>query len=230
MTDLGSGAIGSRRGTIEIRRPMDVVLLWPRRRRQAAISLSPCPRDRGQIGGQVDEAESDYKRLYRAERAFRRTGFAKICPAVVPEVGAPSPDDALASLVSCRVDSEVGTLRKLTVNRPGLEDTRLTPSNTEEAVDERDLGQAPPRRSTTCSVRSCATAASRSTRSRSCSRRHSPSQEARAWILDRVLDERQRGRISRTAAAQVGRERPADGRRRVPDRRRHEGGPRRGEG
>lgn len=32
------------------------------------------------------------------------------------------------------VDSEVGTLRKVLVHRPGLEHTRLTPSNAEELL------------------------------------------------------------------------------------------------
>src|SRR4051794_32801724 len=37
--------------------------------------------------------------------------------------------DQLATAVACRVDSEVGALRKVMVHRPGLEHTRLTPSN-----------------------------------------------------------------------------------------------------
>jgi len=42
--------------------------------------------------------------------------------------------DQLATTTSCRVDSEVGTLRKVIVHRPGLEHTRLTPSNAEELL------------------------------------------------------------------------------------------------
>jgi arginine deiminase len=40
----------------------------------------------------------------------------------------------VASAVSCRVDSEVGRLRKVIVHRPGLEHTRLTPTNAEELL------------------------------------------------------------------------------------------------
>ena len=40
----------------------------------------------------------------------------------------------LESTVALRVDSEVGTLRKVLVHRPGREHTRLTPSNAEELL------------------------------------------------------------------------------------------------
>jgi hypothetical protein len=42
--------------------------------------------------------------------------------------------DQLATAVSFRVDSEVGRLRKVIVHRPGLEHTRLTPTNAEELL------------------------------------------------------------------------------------------------
>ena len=42
--------------------------------------------------------------------------------------------EQLERAVSFGVDSEVGTLRKVIVHRPGLEHTRLTPSNAEELL------------------------------------------------------------------------------------------------
>src|SRR5438309_3817503 len=42
--------------------------------------------------------------------------------------------EQLATAVSCRVDSEVGILRKVIVHRPGLEHTRLTPTNAQELL------------------------------------------------------------------------------------------------
>ena len=42
--------------------------------------------------------------------------------------------EQLEQAVSVRVDSEVGTLRKVIVHRPGLEHTRLTPSNAQELL------------------------------------------------------------------------------------------------
>ena len=51
------------------------------------------------------------------------------------------------------VYSEVGRLRKVMVHRPGLEHTRLTPSNAEELLFDDVLWVAGPRPSTTCSAR-----------------------------------------------------------------------------
>jgi arginine deiminase len=42
--------------------------------------------------------------------------------------------EQLEQAVALRVDSEVGTLRKVMVHRPGLEHTRLTPANAEELL------------------------------------------------------------------------------------------------
>ena len=42
--------------------------------------------------------------------------------------------EQLERAVSLSVDSEVGTLRKVIVHRPGLEHTRLTPTNAEELL------------------------------------------------------------------------------------------------
>ena len=51
------------------------------------------------------------------------------------------------------VHSEVGRLRKVMVHRPGLEHTRLTPSNAEDLLFDDVLWVAGPRPSTTCSAR-----------------------------------------------------------------------------
>lgn len=48
--------------------------------------------------------------------------------------GAPSPTTTKDHLMPFRVDSEVGTLRKVIVHRPGLEQRRLTPDNAEELL------------------------------------------------------------------------------------------------
>ena len=42
--------------------------------------------------------------------------------------------EQLEQALSLSVDSEVGTLRKVIVHRPGLEHTRLTPSNAAELL------------------------------------------------------------------------------------------------
>ena len=52
------------------------------------------------------------------------------------------------------VQSEVGRLRQVMVHRPGLEHTRLTPSNAEELLFDDVIWVSPaPRRSTTNSAR-----------------------------------------------------------------------------
>jgi arginine deiminase len=99
----------------------------------------------------------------------------------------------VASAVSFRVDSEIGRLRKVIVHRPGLEHTRLTPSNAEEllfddviwvkrAKEEHDAFASVMRdhgvevydaKALLADVLSV--------------------KEARGWVLDQVLDERHVG-------------------------------------
>jgi arginine deiminase len=101
--------------------------------------------------------------------------------------------DQLATAVSCRVDSEVGTLRKVLVHRPGLEHTRLTPSNAEELLfdDVIWVKRAKEEHDAFCSVM----------RDRGVEV-HDVKElladvlgvaQQRDWILDRILDERHVG-------------------------------------
>ncbi|HEX5821457.1 MAG TPA: arginine deiminase [Solirubrobacterales bacterium] len=99
----------------------------------------------------------------------------------------------LESTVSLRVDSEVGTLRKVLVHRPGLEHTRLTPSNAEELLfdDVIWVKRAQEEHDAFCSVM----------RDRGVEVYDAESllvevleiSEAREWVLDHVLDERHVG-------------------------------------
>jgi arginine deiminase len=99
----------------------------------------------------------------------------------------------LESAVSLRVDSEVGTLRKVLVHRPGREHTRLTPSNAEELLfdDVIWVKRAEEEHDAFCSVM----------RDRGVEVYDAESllvevleiHEAREWILDHVLDERHVG-------------------------------------
>jgi arginine deiminase len=97
--------------------------------------------------------------------------------------------EQLATAVSCRVDSEVGILRKVIVHRPGLEHTRLTPSNAEELLfdDVIWVKRAKEEHDAFCSVM----------RDRGVEVYEVKElladvlgmADARDWILDRVLDE-----------------------------------------
>src|SRR4051794_9689485 len=101
--------------------------------------------------------------------------------------------EQLATAVSCRVDSEVGRLRKVIVHRPGLEHTRLTPSNAEELLfdDVIWVKRAKEEHDAFCSVM----------RDRGVEVYEVKElladvlgmADARDWILDRVLDERHVG-------------------------------------
>jgi arginine deiminase len=101
--------------------------------------------------------------------------------------------DQFATAVNCRVDSEVGTLRKVIVHRPGLEHTRLTPANAAELLfdDVIWVKRAKEEHDAFCSVM----------RDRGVEVYEVQELlaetlailEARDWILDRVLDERQVG-------------------------------------
>jgi arginine deiminase len=106
------------------------------------------------------------------------------------ETAVRSPEAAPASF---RVDSEVGTLRKVLVHRPGLEHTRLTPTNAEELLfdDVIWVKRAKEEHDAFCSVM----------RDRGIEVYDAETllgevlsvPAARDWILDRVLDERHVG-------------------------------------
>jgi arginine deiminase len=99
----------------------------------------------------------------------------------------------LEQAVSLGVESEVGTLRKVIVHRPGLEHTRLTPTNAEELLfdDVIWVKRAKEEHDAFVSVM----------RDRSVEVLYAEElltdvlelPEARAWVLDRVLDERHVG-------------------------------------
>jgi arginine deiminase len=101
--------------------------------------------------------------------------------------------EQLERAVSFSVDSEVGTLRKVIVHRPGLEHTRLTPSNAEELLfdDVIWVKRAKEDHDAFVSVM----------RDRGVEVLYAEQlltdvlevPEAREWVLDRVLDERHVG-------------------------------------
>ena len=104
------------------------------------------------------------------------------------------------------VDSEVGTLRKVLVHRPGLEHTRLTPSNAEELLfdDVIWVKRAKEEHDAFCAVM----------RDRGVEVFYAEElladvlgiPEAREWVLDRVLDERHVGVYLARSRHQWGRE------------------------
>ena len=101
--------------------------------------------------------------------------------------------EQLEQAVSFSVESEVGTLRKVIVHRPGLEHTRLTPTNAEELLfdDVIWVKRAKEEHDAFVSVM----------RDRGVEVLYAEQlltdvlqvPEAREWVLDRVLDERGRG-------------------------------------
>ena len=101
--------------------------------------------------------------------------------------------EQLERAVSFGVESEVGTLRKVIVHRPGLEHTRLTPSNAEELLfdDVIWVKRAKEEHDAFVSVM----------RDRGAEVLYAEQlltdvlevPEAREWVLDRVLDERHVG-------------------------------------
>ncbi len=101
--------------------------------------------------------------------------------------------EQLERAVSVSVESEVGTLRKVIVHRPGLEHKRLTPTNAEELLfdDVIWVKRAEEEHDAFCSVM----------RDRGVEVLYAEQlltevlelAEAREWILDRVLDERHVG-------------------------------------
>jgi arginine deiminase len=101
--------------------------------------------------------------------------------------------DQLATAATCRVDSEVGTLRKVIVHRPGLEHTRLTPSNAEELLfdDVIWVERAKQEHDAFCSVMRDRGVEVYEVEELLAETLAIP--DARDWILDRVLDERHVG-------------------------------------
>ena len=101
--------------------------------------------------------------------------------------------EQLERAVSLGVDSEVGTLRKVIVHRPGLEHTRLTPTNAEELLfdDVIWVKRAKEEHDAVVSMM----------RDRGVEVLYAEQlltdvlelPEAREWVLDRVLDERHVG-------------------------------------
>ena len=121
--------------------------------------------------------------------------------------------------MSFHVDSEVGKLRKVIVHRPGLEHTRLTPSNAEDLLfdDVIWVKRAKEEHDAFCEVM----------RDRGVEVFYAEElladvlgiPEAREWVLDQVLDERHVGVYLARSRREWGRERDAGGGRRLPDRR-----------
>jgi arginine deiminase len=104
------------------------------------------------------------------------------------------------------VDSEVGTLRKVLVHRPGLEHTRLTPSNAEELLFDDVIWV---KRAKEEHDAFCETMRERGVEVFYAEELLSDVlgiPEAREWVLDRVLDERHVGVYLARSRHQWGRE------------------------
>ncbi|MBV8220597.1 MAG: arginine deiminase, partial [Solirubrobacterales bacterium] len=101
--------------------------------------------------------------------------------------------EQLEHAVSFGVDSEVGVLRKVIVHRPGLEHTRLTPSNAAELLfdDVIWVKRAKEEHDAFVSVMRDRGVEVHYARELVTDVLAMP--EARAWVLDRVLDERHVG-------------------------------------
>jgi arginine deiminase len=101
--------------------------------------------------------------------------------------------EQLEQAVALRVDSEVGTLRKVMVHRPGLEHTRLTPANAEELLfdDVIWVKRAKEEHDAFVSVMRDRGVEVIETEQLLTEVLDVP--EAREWVLDRVLDERHVG-------------------------------------
>jgi arginine deiminase len=101
--------------------------------------------------------------------------------------------EQLETQVSVGVDSEVGTLRRVLVHRPGLEHTRLTPTNTEELLfdDLIWVRRAEEEHDAFVSVMRDRGVEVLEAENLLTDVLEVP--EAREWVLDRVLDERHVG-------------------------------------
>ena len=107
---------------------------WVRRSRRCAASSSapaPAPRSGASMKSMI------------CSRAAAARRCCRMAPSWNTEKGRIEMTEQLERAVSFSVESEVGTLRKVIVHRPGLEHTRLTPSQRRGAAVRRcDLGQA----------------------------------------------------------------------------------------
>ena len=138
--------------------------------------------------------------------------------------------EQLERAVSLSVESEVGTLRKVIVHRPGLEHTRLTPSNAEELLfdDVIWVKRAKEEHDAFCGVM----------RDRGVEVLYAEQlltdvlevPEAREWILDRVLDERHVGVYLARSGHEWGTERVTRGGGGPSHRRDHQAGSHPGRG
>src|SRR6185503_2054320 len=95
--------------------------------------------------------------------------------------------------MSFHVDSEVGTLRRVLVHRPGLEHTRLTPANAEELLfdDVLWVAQAEREHDAFCGVmrdRGVEVLEAETLLAEALA-----SAEAQTWVVDHILNERQVG-------------------------------------
>ncbi len=101
--------------------------------------------------------------------------------------------EQIEQAVALRVDSEVGTLRKVMVHRPGLEHTRLTPANAQELLfdDVIWVKRAKEEHDAFVSVMRDRGVEVIETEQLLTEVLDVP--EAREWVLDRVLDERHVG-------------------------------------
>ncbi|MBX5443077.1 MAG: arginine deiminase [Solirubrobacteraceae bacterium] len=111
--------------------------------------------------------------------------------------------------VGFRVDSEVGTLRKVLVHRPGLEHTRLTPSNAEELLfdDVIWVKRAKEEHDAFCEVMRDRGVEVYDAETLLADVLGIP--EAREWILDQVVNERRVGIYLARSRREWAREAPA---------------------
>jgi arginine deiminase len=99
----------------------------------------------------------------------------------------------VASAVSCRVDSEVGRLRRVIVHRPGLEHTRLTPTNAEELLFDDVIWVKRAKEEHDAFVSVMRDYGVEVFDAKALLADVLSVDEARGWVLDRVLDERHVG-------------------------------------
>jgi arginine deiminase len=101
--------------------------------------------------------------------------------------------EQLETAVALGVESEVGTLRKVIVHRPGLEHTRLTPSNAEELLFDDVIWVKRAKEEHDAFVSAMRDRGVEVLYAEQLLTEVLDVPEARAWVLDRVLDERHVG-------------------------------------
>ena len=101
--------------------------------------------------------------------------------------------EQLEHAVSLGVDSEVGTLRKVIVHRPGLEHTRLTPSNAEDLLFDDVIWVKRAKEEHDAFVSVMRDRGVEVLYARELLTDVLAVPEAREWVLDRMLDERHVG-------------------------------------